>query len=86
MSFPRLLAIALLVLVPRPGAAQHYQTDFPPEEFRARWQKVFDRIGENAVAVVQGMPQAEGFTYPRQYNSVSCSSITRQCCPGSARV
>jgi Xaa-Pro aminopeptidase len=45
-----------------------YQTDFPPEEFQARWAKIFDAIGDKAVAIVQGAPQVTGFIYPRQYN------------------
>jgi Xaa-Pro aminopeptidase len=52
-----------------PARAQHYQSDFPPEEWRARWQAVYDRIGDNAVAVVQGMPQTDGYQFPRQLNS-----------------
>ena len=36
----------------RPEASTgYYQTDFPPEEFRARWSAIFDRIGAEAVAV-----------------------------------
>jgi Xaa-Pro aminopeptidase len=46
----------------------HYQKDFPREEFKARWEKIFDRIGTNAVAIVQGMPQVNGFIFPRQNN------------------
>jgi Xaa-Pro aminopeptidase len=45
-----------------------YQRDFPPEEFRSRWQKVFDKIGEDAVAAVQDAPQTNGFIMPRQSN------------------
>jgi len=45
-----------------------YQADFPPEEFQARWKTVFDRIGDHAVAIVQGAPQATGFLVPRQSN------------------
>jgi Xaa-Pro aminopeptidase len=45
-----------------------YQSHFPPAEFKARWDKVFERIGDKAVAVVQGMPPANGFIYPRQAN------------------
>ena len=42
------LAVLLLAWVGvAPAWAQHYQSDFPPEEFRARWEGVFDRI-ENA--------------------------------------
>jgi Xaa-Pro aminopeptidase len=44
-----------------------YQTDFPPEEFKARWAQVYERIG-NAVAVVQGVGQTPGFIFPRQHN------------------
>ncbi|HSC29599.1 MAG TPA: Xaa-Pro aminopeptidase [Vicinamibacterales bacterium] len=59
----------LALFAAAPAAAQYYQTDFPPEEFRARHTKVFDQIGANAVAVVQGMPQTAGFTFPRQHNT-----------------
>ncbi|MEE4278350.1 MAG: aminopeptidase P N-terminal domain-containing protein [Halieaceae bacterium] len=61
---------ALLAALASPlAAAQYYQSDFPPEEFRARWERIFDRIGDNAVALVQGAPLARGFEYPRQTNS-----------------
>jgi Xaa-Pro aminopeptidase len=63
------VAAVLLALTPSLAAAQYYQTDFQPEEFRARHAKVLEQIGTNAVAVVQGSPQTEGFTYPRQHNS-----------------
>src|SRR5215510_7682776 len=46
----------------------YYQPHFPPEEFKARWQKVYDQIGDRAVAIVQGAPQALGFGFPRQSN------------------
>jgi Xaa-Pro aminopeptidase len=64
-----LLSLAVMVLLAHPTMAQHYQSDFPPEEFKARWEKVFERIGERAVAVVQGMPQTNGFIVPRQFNT-----------------
>src|SRR5215510_639466 len=64
-----LAALALLAALTAPVFAQHYQSDFPPEEFRTRWQKVFEKIGNNAVAVLQGMPKVDGFIFPRQYNS-----------------
>ncbi len=60
---------AAMLLVPAAAAAQYYQTDFPAEEFRARHAQVFAKIGENAVAVVQGVHQTEGFTLPRQHNT-----------------
>jgi len=47
-------------------AEPFYQSHFPPEEFRARWAKIFEKIGPSAVAIVQGMPQVNGFILPRQ--------------------
>jgi Xaa-Pro aminopeptidase len=44
-----------------------YQTDFPPEEFKARWSKVFARIGDG-VLLMQGVPRTPGFIMPRQTN------------------
>jgi Xaa-Pro aminopeptidase len=64
-----LLSITMAALAVVPTAAQHYQTDFPADEFKARWAKVFDRIGDGAVAVVQGMPLTDGYVFPRQYNT-----------------
>lgn len=57
------------VLLPSSVAAQYYQTDFPAEEFKARHAKVFEKIGDNAVAVFQGVHQTEGYTLPRQHNT-----------------
>ena len=50
-------------------ATGYYQTDFPPEEFRARWGAIFERIGPEAVAVAQGAPLTNGFQVPRQSNT-----------------
>jgi Xaa-Pro aminopeptidase len=61
--------VALAILVAPVSVAQYHQTDFPAEEFRGRHARLFEQIGNNAVAVVQGMPQTEGFTYPRQHNT-----------------
>jgi Xaa-Pro aminopeptidase len=63
-----LVSIVLVAGAVGPAAAQHYQSDFPADEFKARWAKLFDRIG-NGVAVVQGMPLTDGYTFPRQYNT-----------------
>jgi Xaa-Pro aminopeptidase len=57
------------LLVPAAAFAQYYQTDFPAEEFKARHVQVFEKIGANAVAVVQGVHQTEGYTLPRQHNT-----------------
>jgi Xaa-Pro aminopeptidase len=45
-----------------------HQTDFPPEEFQARWNVIFDRIGDHGVAIIQGAPKTNGFLVPRQSN------------------
>jgi Xaa-Pro aminopeptidase len=60
---------AAILCITSTVSAQYYQTDFPAEEFRARHARLFEQIGANAVAVVQGMPQTEGFTLPRQHNT-----------------
>jgi len=58
-----------MLFVPAVAGAQYYQADFPAEEFRARHAQIFEKIGTNAVAVLQGVHQTEGFTLPRQHNS-----------------
>ena len=54
-----------------PQANPWYQTDFPPEEFKARWNKVFERVGERAVAVLEGVPQTNGFIMPAPGQTIS---------------
>jgi Xaa-Pro aminopeptidase len=46
----------------------HYQPHFPPEEFKARWERILERIGSKGVAIVQGMSKVPGFILPRQNN------------------
>jgi Xaa-Pro aminopeptidase len=66
----RLLFTAIGVAVSLSAtSAQHYQSDFPSEEFRARWNAVLDRIGDQAVAAVQGVPMTNGYQLPRQHNN-----------------
>ncbi len=65
----RLAAIVLGLLLAAPGFAQHLQDDFPAEEFRARWERLFDAMGNNAVALVPGGPAPRGFEFPRQTNN-----------------
>jgi Xaa-Pro aminopeptidase len=65
----RALLLLFATVLPSVSGAQYYQSDFPPEEFRARWEKLFDSIGDDAVALVQGGPSARGFEYPRQSNN-----------------
>jgi Xaa-Pro aminopeptidase len=49
-------------------APPSYQSDFPPEEFQARWAAVFEKMGERSVAIIQGAPKPSGFVFPRQSN------------------
>jgi Xaa-Pro aminopeptidase len=63
-----LVSIAVVAVAASPARAQHYQSDFPAEEFKARWAKLFERITDG-VAVVQGVPLTDGYTFPRQYNT-----------------
>ena len=71
MSLRRLFPAALLALSALTATGDDhpwYQSDFPPEEFHARWNRVFEKIGDKAVAVVAGAPQTNGFIFPRQTN------------------
>src|SRR5690349_14130883 len=45
-----------------------FRQDFPPEEFAARRAKVFEAIGPNSVALIQGAPSPAGYTRFRQWN------------------
>lgn len=77
------LAVALAFPAVLPAqSALYYQPHFPPEEFRARWETVYDRIGTKGVAIVQGMPQVNGFIFPRQTNEFFylCGVETPHCC------
>ncbi len=70
---PAALAFALLAALgaTAPIGAQGdppYQTDFPPEEFKGRWAKVYEQIGPGAIAVVQGVGMTPGYMLPRQNN------------------
>lgn len=61
--------VAALLLAPGFAFGQAYQADFPPGEFRARWNGVFERIGAESVAVVQGVALTDGYQLPRQSNT-----------------
>jgi Xaa-Pro aminopeptidase len=60
-------AIASVAMLHGQGVAP-FQTDFPVDEFVARRQKVFDAIGPQAIAVIQGAPGVDGFKVFRQSN------------------
>lgn len=65
-------AIAILALCAASAAAAQdvplFTEDFPPEEFRARREKMYDALGDRALALVQGAPSPVGYVRFRQSN------------------
>lgn len=70
-----LLAFWLATALVSPLLAQEgfplFTTDFPPEEFAARRSKVYEAIGGEAFAVIQGAASPPGYTRFRQSNEFS---------------
>ncbi len=46
----------------------YFTTDFTPEEFATRREKIYEAIGKNSVAIIQGAPIPVGYTRFRQTN------------------
>lgn len=53
----------------RAQESHRHQSDFPPEEFASRRADVFDAIGDQAMALLQGAANIRGFLKFRQTNS-----------------
>lgn len=74
MPLARLRAVLALSLLVSAAAAVAqegfplFTTDFPPEEFAARRAKVYDAIGNQAFAVLQGAPSRPDYIRFRQNN------------------
>ncbi len=73
MSLRRSFLAVILALAPAVSLlAQEgyplFTTDFPPEEFAARRAKVYEAIGTQAIAVLQGASNPPGYTRFRQSN------------------
>lgn len=71
MKAAYLIRSLLLVVMSFTAFAQdipYFTTDFPPEEFAARRAKVYDAIGTNGIAVLQGAASPAGYTRFRQAN------------------
>src|SRR5262245_21409824 len=66
--FAFLLALGLCVPLLAQEGYSLFTTDFPPEEFAARRAKVYDAIGKDAFAVVQGAPSRPDYIRFRQNN------------------
>ncbi|MFM1879427.1 MAG: hypothetical protein RLZZ241_2293 [Bacteroidota bacterium] len=64
--------LTVLVLAPMILKAQekhYFQSEFTPAEFSSRRNQIFDAIGPNAIAVIQGAPSVAGFKVFRQSNT-----------------
>ena len=71
MKAAHLIRILIFVVMSITALAQdipYFTTDFPPAEFAARRAKVYDAIGANGLAVLQGAPSPTGYTRFRQAN------------------
>lgn len=66
-----LLALLATVLAVSASAQErhYYQTDFSREEFAERRAKIYDTIGNKAIAIVQGARDVSGFAVFRQSNT-----------------
>ena len=67
----RRLAPCLLLIAPAAGRAQSshgYQADFSREELAARRARIYDAIGTQGIAIVQGASGEPGFSVFRQSN------------------
>jgi Xaa-Pro aminopeptidase len=60
---------ALLFTMLTMQSQQLYQSHFPPEEFADRRAKIFEAIGNDAIALIQGAPSVQGFYVFRQSNT-----------------
>ena len=64
--------LLIILTLASPSQAQdiyHYQTDFSKEELAKRRNTIFDAIGNDALAVVQGASGIPGFSVFRQANT-----------------
>ena len=69
--FAAALAVLLLVSAPRMADAQekhYYQADFTKQELAERRARVFEKIGKNAIAILQGAKGTGDFNVFRQSN------------------
>ena len=63
-------ALAFAVLVVSSASTQHYQTDFPAEEFKARHAQVFEQIGDERRRGRSGRAtRRKASRFPRQHNT-----------------
>jgi Xaa-Pro aminopeptidase len=71
LSASQLLAACIVLLAPAAGSAQathNYQTDFSRSELATRRARIFDAIGRQGIAILQGATGEPGFGAFRQSN------------------
>ncbi len=71
MRYLLVFLFALLLAPAGVAPAQNvpiFTEDFPPEEFAARRDAMYDAIGPDAIAILQGAPSPRGYTRFRQTN------------------
>ncbi len=70
MNLKSCLVILLLVtpLLTAAGETLYFTSDFPPQEFKLRRERLFDRIGPDAIALVQSAPMPDSYVKFRQSN------------------
>ena len=71
MKTLRLCMMSLFLLIPIAAAAQDiplFTSDFQPEDFSARREKIYDAIGQTSIALLQGAPAPSGYVRFRQTN------------------
>ena len=56
------LALFMATLLSIAQDNHHYQSDFAKEEFAQRRSKIFDAMGKNAIALIQGASGLPGFS------------------------
>ena len=74
MHFKKLLFISAILIISNKTILfsqekNYYQTDFTISEFEARRSKVFNEIGTNSIALIQGGASVAGFKVFRQTNT-----------------
>ena len=74
MYFKKLLLLSAILILSNKNILfsqekNYYQSDFTISEFEARRSKVFNEIGPNSIALIQGAPSVAGFKVFRQTNT-----------------
>ena len=64
-----IVILILAVIVVSAQEKHYYQTDFSKEEFQARRETIFEQIGNESIAIIQGARGVDDFNVFRQTNT-----------------